>query len=263
MSLLARVRAVRLDLWEVTMVVALSVLLGNQILPPPSDDLGAYTDHELTEFASKYGPEHRTEGPEEWMIRDFFQDRRDGFFLDVGANHHERFSKTWYLEHRLGWSGLAVDALKEFGPGYQQFRPRTRFFAFFVSDRSDDVAKVHVISANTPVASSNREFVSQFGTPDRVDTVPTIALNDLLAAQGIERIDFLTMDIELHEPAALRGFHLQKYRPALVCVEALLPVRRAILDYFATNEYVIEERYLRADRENLYFKPAAVAEALP
>jgi len=249
---LGQMRKVRLDLWEVVLIV---LLVGAALYRPQAEEPGSYSDQEVKLYAEKYGPERSTEGPEEWMIRDYFQDRRGGTFLDVGANHHERFNKTWYLEHNLGWSGIAVDALSEFAPGYQQHRPHTRFFALFVSDKSDETARVHVISGNTLVTSANREFVAQFGTPDRVDTVPTIALNDLLAAQKVERLDFLSMDIELHEPAALRGFDIGKYRPALVCIEALLPVRQQILEYFAGHGYVIEGRYLRSDRENLFFKP--------
>ena len=64
------------------------------------------------------------------------------------------------------------------------------------------------------------------------------------------------MDIELHEPQALKGFDIERFRPALVCIEGLLPVRQQILDYFAGHGYVLLGRYLRADLQNLYFAPA-------
>ena len=70
-------------------------------------------------------------GNEELIIRDFFNDRRDGVFLDVGAFHYKMVSSTYYLEEHLGWSGIAVDALAEFAIGYIQHRPRTRFFNFW------------------------------------------------------------------------------------------------------------------------------------
>jgi hypothetical protein len=84
----------------------------------------------------------------------------------------------------------------------------------------------------------------------------TITLDDLLSSQGIERVDFLSMDIELHEPQALAGFNLQKYQPALVCIEAHPQVRQQILDYFAARGYVVVGKYLRADPQNLWFAPA-------
>ena len=87
-------------------------------------------------------------------------------------------------------------------------------------------------------------------------TASTITLDDLLNSQGIGRIDFLSMDIELHEPKALAGFDVQKFKPALVCVEAHPEVRQQILDYFAARDYVVVAKYLRADAQNLWFMPA-------
>ncbi len=42
-------------------------------------------------------------------------------------------SNTYFLETNLGWSGLAVDAIPEFGPDYATFRPRTTFVAMFAT----------------------------------------------------------------------------------------------------------------------------------
>jgi hypothetical protein len=63
------------------------------------------------------------------------------------------------------------------------------------------------------------------------------------------------MDIELAEPAALRGFSIERFRPALVCVEAHPEVRQQILDYFAAHNYTVVGKYLRADLDNLWFAP--------
>jgi hypothetical protein len=94
-----------------------------------------------------------------------------------------------------------------------------------------------------------------FGTIDEVREVPTIALTDLLDREGIRGFDFLSMDIELHEPQALKGFDIDRFKPRLVCIEALLPVRQQIIDYFTRHQYAIVGRYVWVDRENLYFTP--------
>ena len=210
---------------------------------------------EMEYFRSRYGPHHHTERQEEWMIRDYFQDRRDGVFVDVGANHYRATSKTYYLETQLGWSGIAIEPQREFAADWAKHRPRSRFLPFFVSDVSNETAKLYVIRRMSPVASSDRDFVQRFGTPDEVRDVPTITLDDLLKAEGITKIDFLSMDIELHEPRALKGFDIQRFKPSLVCIEALLPVRQQILDYFTRNGYVLVGKYVWVDLENLYFAP--------
>jgi FkbM family methyltransferase len=211
--------------------------------------------YEMQFFRDRYGPDHNTEREEEWMIRDYFQDRRGGVFVDVGANHYRSANKTYYLETKLGWSGLAVEPQREFAAEYAKYRPRTKFLPFFVSDVSNETARLYVLKASSLVASSDPEFVKKFGNPDEVREVPTITLTDLLDAHGIKRVDFLSMDIELHEPRALKGFDIDRFKPSLVCIEALLPVRQQILDYFARHGYVAVGKYLWVDLENLYFAP--------
>jgi len=73
--------------------------------------------------------------------------------------------------------------------------------------------------------------------------------------RGVKAVDFLSMDIELHEPQALKGFDIERFRPALVCIEGLLPVRQQILDYFADHRYVLVGWYVRVHRKHFYFMP--------
>jgi len=211
--------------------------------------------YEIKWLERTYGPEKKSHGAEEWIIRDFFQDKRDGVFVDVGSANYMTGSNTFFLENQLGWSGLAVDAQESYRPGYTEHRPRTQFFAFFVSDRSDEKMQFF-LNANTELASWRGEF------SERIDSrvkgpveITTITLNDLLTAQHIDRIDFLSMDIELAEPLALAGFDIQRFRPQLVSVEAYPEVRQQILDYFASHDYVVVSKYLRIDNLNLWFMP--------
>lgn len=210
---------------------------------------------ELRPFAEKYGPSRNSQFGEEWLIRDFFQDKRGGIFVDVGANHHQSLSTTYYLEVALEWSGIAVEPLAQFAEGYATHRPRTKFRPFFVSDASDQQAKLYVLKHNTLISSGDKSFTERWGGTAETVTAPTITLNDLLAAEKIDRFDFLSMDIETWEPKALAGFDIQRFRPALVCIEAHEEVLQQLLDYFAQNQYVLVGKYLKADEHNLYFTP--------
>jgi FkbM family methyltransferase len=202
----------------------------------------------------KYGPARVSEDFEEWIIRDYFRDRRQGVFLDVGANHYQKASNTYYLETALDWSGVAVDALPEFAAGYAAHRPKTRFVAMFASDQANGRVQFFVPD-NHLVASGNQEFTKRFGSAGKALEVPTTTLNDVLAQAGINKIDFMSMDIELAEPKALAGLDVERFKPALVCIEAHAEVRQQILSYFAKHGYVVVGRYLRADPFNLYFEP--------
>jgi FkbM family methyltransferase len=247
-------RFARFDAWELLLAVAFSALLGWVAAR------SYYSVHDETRaFRALYGRARLSQHDEEIFIRDFFGSRRGGFFLDVGANDFRRYNNTYLLETELGWSGIAVDALEEFAAGYLQHRKRTKFFTFFVSDVSDADIQFWAREGDTLLASSDRHLA---GTGAAARKVQTITLNDLLERNDVRKVDFVNMDIELAEPKALAGFDVSRFRPDLVCVEAHLAVRQAILDYFASQNYVIVGRYLRADQHNLYFTPMREATAM-
>lgn len=208
---------------------------------------------EIDALAKAYGPERNSEHAEEWIVRDFFKDERGGVFVDVGAYHHQRFSNTYYLETKLGWSGVAIEPQVTFAAGYKQYRPRTTFVPLFVSDVSNRQATLYVGASDT-VASGVREFTESFGQVTATP-VTTSTLDDVLDRLGIERVDFLSIDIELAEPQALAGFSIARFKPRLVAIEAHPPVRQQILDYFARHQYVLAGRYWQTDDENLWFAP--------
>jgi FkbM family methyltransferase len=207
------------------------------------------TEHWLT------GKPLYSQANEELIIRDHFRDRKNGYFLDVGSAWPIQYSNTYYLEKHLGWSGIAIDALPEYGPSWRQERPRSRFFSYLVSDHSDTVEPFY--RSELPGISSDR--LNRTGIGKDVDfeeiQVPTITLNDLLEQNGVLRIDFLSMDIEGAEPRALAGFDIDRYRPELVCIEAKPANRETIREYFVAHGYQQIDRYLEYDQTNYYFTP--------
>jgi FkbM family methyltransferase len=202
-----------------------------------------------------FSPKLYSERNEEVIIRHFFKNRRAGTFLDVGAYHYRNGSNTYYLEKKLGWSGIAIDANNEFALGYEKNRPKTKFFSFFISDKSDEQADFYLVRDPGHLTKSTAVpgFVS--GRETEEIKVPTITLNDLLAKLGMTKIDFFSIDIELWEPHALAGFDIEKYRPELVCIEAHRQVRNQILDYFTKHGYVRLDLYFLFDQRNWYFVP--------
>ena len=126
------VRARRFSLLQALCIAVLVGVIAGRL--PREQEINT----ELDALAKVYGPDHNSWHSEEWIIRDFFQDRRGGVFVDVGASHYRVSSNTYYLEHDLGWSGVAVEPMRHFEADYVAHRPRTRFFPFFVSDSSDE-----------------------------------------------------------------------------------------------------------------------------
>ena len=210
---------------------------------------------EVARLAKAYGPAANSQHAEEWIVRDFFGNARDGVFVDVGANDHQRFSNTYYLETALGWSGVAIEPQIKFAEGYKRYRPKTTFVPLFVSDVSNRQTTLYV-TGNDLVASSSREFTEVFGTVTPTPATTT-TLDDVLDRLKVTRIDFLSMDIELAEPQALAGFSIERFRPRLVAIEAHPQIRQLLLDYFTEHDYSLVGKYWRVDADNFWFAPRA------
>ena len=125
---------IELALAVVTAVVVTTVAATALLAPARREGPRLVGDDLLRVVQERYGEKY-SQGPEEWLIRDFFQDQRGGVFVDVGAYEPIKWSNTYRLERDFGWSGVAIDALTDFGPSYVRERPRTRFVVAFVADR--------------------------------------------------------------------------------------------------------------------------------
>jgi FkbM family methyltransferase len=242
-------RRPQMRLWIRVAILALAVALTGTYV------LGS-GNAEYQWFKGEYGPSRDSEHAEEWIVRDFFGDRRGGTFVDVGSNHYRTYSNTYYLDQTLGWSGIAIDAQEEYGPDYAKHRPRTKFFSFFVSDRSDESETLFIPGTSKLVASSSKGFSGRFDSSPEERKVATITLNHLLDRAGSSKVDFVSMDIELAELKALAGFDIERFKPSLVVVESHPDIRQQLLDYFVKHRYSVVGRYLRADPDNLWFAPS-------
>jgi len=85
--------------------------------------------------------------------------------------------------------------------------------------------------------------------------VESTTLDKVLDDRAVEKIDFVSMDIEESEPPALAGFDIERFRPELECIEASPSIQEAILAYFQAHGYERIDRYLAADSVNGYFQP--------
>lgn len=241
--------------WIVTLATAL--LLGPIVggaAAEPAPTAAAAPKKPILEQKPKY-----SQLKEEIYIRHFFDDERDGFYVDVGAWEWEKNSTTAYLEKHLGWSGIAIDAHPGLAPGWKEHRPKAKFFSYIVTDHAGTKEPFYLTYG---VSSTDPEHIQNF--PDLKDhkqkkvEIETITLTDLLDREGVEKIDFLSMDIEGGEPKALAGFDIDRFKPRLVCIEAgpKGSDRQAkIAKYFEEHGYRRIKKYERKIDPNWYLTP--------
>jgi FkbM family methyltransferase len=204
------------------------------------------------ELEARLGPVRYSQGYEELVVRDFFDDAWRGRFVDVGAGHYRHHSTTYFLERHRGWRGVAVDANAGYAADYARFRPHTTFVTAFVGDHDGGEADFAV--ARNPLFSSGVLPLPADAVARRVK-VPRRTLDRILQERGVGRVDFLSIDVEGAEAAVLAGLDLRRYRPALVAVEVDKPGRERIFAAFRAAGYRELEAYRGVNEWNAFFTP--------
>jgi FkbM family methyltransferase len=190
---------------------------------------------------------------EELVIRDFFADREGGFFVDVGCYLPRNGSTTYYLENQLNWAGIGIDVLEKYAKAWARQRPKSTFVHAAVTDTDGETLELYVAGY---IATLEKNVIDAWGLEESATTieVETSTLNTILEQRGIEKIDFLSIDIEGAELAALRGFDIKRFRPELCGIEANNNYD-ALAEYFEANGYELIQKYRKVDKINLYYRP--------
>lgn len=162
---------------------------------------------------------------EKVLIRQYFNYVNKGFFVEVGANEPiSIYSQTWHLEE-IGWTGILIEPINEI---FQDIVvKRKNSIAYNVAcDSPENIGfaelKIPFVSAgvlDTGKAALEVEIDHCGFSEYKKETVRVVTLDSILAEHHIERIDFLSIDVEGKELDVLRGLNFKKYRPRLILLE--------------------------------------------
>jgi FkbM family methyltransferase len=192
------------------------------------------------------------------------KDIKNGFYIDVGANHPLDHSVT-KLFYEKGWSGINIE-------------PSPRWFDELVKDRPRDVNLKLAASAaageaifhdigETGLSTLIDEFADRAaaaGYPGSTIRVETRRLADICDEHVRGEIHFLKIDVEGAEKAVIDGCDFAKHRPWIILIEATEPMT-TVANHFAWEPTLTSHAYLLAgaDRVNRYYLAQEHAELLP
>lgn len=172
-----------------------------------------------------------------------YNNKTDGFFVEIGASDGIELSNTYLLETNFNWKGICVEPIPNRYKLLCKNRPNSICF---------DNAVYSV--SNTPVIfdiANNCDLLS--GISQNIDChtyevnanksqiiVTTISLNDLLEKSNAPSfIDYLSLDTEGSELEILKTLDFQKYAFGLIDVEHnyVEPRRSQIRQLLTSNGY--------------------------
>ena len=189
---------------------------------------------------------------EDMILARLFAEKKEGFYVDVGAHHPQRFSNT-YMFYLKGWRGINIDAMPGNMKLFNEIRPKDINLEFPVSDSNHNLTYYEfnepALNGFCDEISKKRDGLKQYKIVAQKELY-TYTLSQLLDEYlpSNQKIDFLSIDVEGLDYNVLNSNNWQKYRPQVVLVEDLALSSLREIDASKVITFMYEQKY------NLYCK---------
>lgn len=160
---------------------------------------------------------------EDRILDRVFEEKTNGFYVDVGAHHPVHLSNTYYFYCR-GWRGINIDAAPGSMSAFHQLRPHDINLEVGIGEEPGTLP-FHIFNEATlstfdPAVAKERDGVKHYRMmevrPVKIRTLAQVLGGSFPAGMSI---DFLSVDVEGFDLSVLRSNDWNRFRPAYVLAE--------------------------------------------
>lgn len=160
---------------------------------------------------------------EDALLSRIFTDKKEGFFVDIGAHHPKRFSNT-FLFYQLGWRGINVEPNLDVKRLFDTIRPLDINLGIAIGN--DESESIFYMFEEPALNTFSREIAEQYEKSGQIlidkKTIKTRRLSSVLDEYASSHaIDLMSIDVEGFEMPVLQSNNWDKYRPQILLVEIL------------------------------------------
>lgn len=174
-------------------------------------------------YITNYAIRAYSQEGEDMILARFFGNKTNGFYIDIGAHHPQRFSNTFYF-YKRGWHGINIDAMPGSMTPFEKSRPRDINLEVGISNSNEELTfycfDEPAVNSFSKELSEQRILEGIYKLQKKVK-VPVYRLSKILdkyLPQG-QSIDFMSIDVEGLDHEVLSSNDWQKYRPQIILLE--------------------------------------------
>jgi FkbM family methyltransferase len=157
---------------------------------------------------------------EDLAVLDYFKDKKNGFYVDVGCYHPIHRNNT-YLLHKKNWNGINIDTSQFSIDLFDYMRPNDLNYNCAISNKNEIIKLFYQkeLSQLSTIESIQAQKVFQGNIREK--KIQAFTLDEILEKDKYKesKIDFLDVDVEGADLKVLQGLSFDKFKPELVCVE--------------------------------------------
>jgi FkbM family methyltransferase len=153
-----------------------------------------------------------------FFLKNYFNKKKNGLYIDVGCYHPIRLSNTRFL-HNKGWSGINIDISKKSIDLFRIARKKDINLNIGIGNKneiSDVYFQKKLFHANTLDYKHAQRFLTQI-----INTkINVLTLNSVIDKYAKnKKIDFIDIDCEGKDLEVLQGLNLSKNEIDLISIE--------------------------------------------
>jgi FkbM family methyltransferase len=158
---------------------------------------------------------------EDLFINNYFKNKKNGIYLDVGAYHPLDGNNTYLLYKKKNWHGINIDVNPLSVELFQKARKFDLNINTAVSNKKGFVTLYFRKKINMLNTLSKKIARIHFRNGFKEKNIKSNTLNNILDQTRYrnKKIDFFNLDVEGHELDILESLNFKKYQPTLICVE--------------------------------------------
>jgi FkbM family methyltransferase len=153
----------------------------------------------------------------------FYNNKKNGFFIEIGANDGIKISNTYLLEKKYNWKGICCEANPLQFKKLLVNRPTAICFSEAVYNKSGLTVRFDIANNNNLLSGISEYIIKHKNKVEnnkRQIQVKTLSLLDILdKANSPPFIEYMSIDTEGSEYEILKNFNFQKYTFGLIDVE--------------------------------------------
>ena len=157
---------------------------------------------------------------EDLVISDYFKNKKEGFYIDIGCYHPIHRNNTFLL-YKKGWQGINIDIHSFSIQLFEFLRPKDLNYNFAVSNKNEKIKMFYQkeLSQLSTIEANQAKKVFQGNI--KTSKIDSYTLDEILKKTMIDniKIDLLDIDVEGADLKVLEGFSINKFMPELICVE--------------------------------------------
>ena len=174
-------------------------------------------------------------GQDQWIYGEAFNEKKSGYFLDIGAHDGIFLSNTYILETKYNWAGICIEA----NPITFEKLKNNRFSLCLniCLDRTEKEVNFILRDYEGGIVDrdvDNKESDTRTNKVIRLKTRTLIRVLEDHHAPSI--IDYLSVDVEGAEERILAGFDFHKYIFRCITIERPTELLRNL---FKNNGYIL------------------------